>query len=322
MQFQPATREGVKLLVGLFGKSGGGKTRTALILARGIVGPNGKIGVIDTERRRASIFADLIPGGYQTLDLDEPFTPERYLEALGVAMKSVDILILDQITAEWSGEGGVLEMQEAELQRMAGDDYKKRDACKMAAWIKPKMRHNKFVRDLLRSSIPLIVIMRGKDKTHVEKGENGKTKVVTDDFSSPIFDGDFIYELLLCGEIYQRGGQGGYFRPEKVTHPDVADLIPKEDEQFTIEHGARLAAWANGGGAKPKPQTKAKPVDPTNDLVIVKKNLWNKVKSDYDDVFSFEKWLIEKGIISDTEQLSTMPIERLLEVSEAMNANK
>ena len=32
---------------------------------------------------------------------------------------------------------------------MAGDDWKKREACKMAAWIKPKMAHKQMVQRLL-----------------------------------------------------------------------------------------------------------------------------------------------------------------------------
>ena len=59
----PATQQSVKPLIGLYGKSGGGKTLSALYLMRGIVGPKGRIVGVDTENGRMSMFADLVPGG-------------------------------------------------------------------------------------------------------------------------------------------------------------------------------------------------------------------------------------------------------------------
>jgi len=53
-------------------------------------------------------------------------------------------IVVDSMTHEWAGEGGVLEMQEAELERMAGNDWEKRERVKMASWIKPKMAHKKW----------------------------------------------------------------------------------------------------------------------------------------------------------------------------------
>ncbi|MBF0186198.1 MAG: ATP-binding protein, partial [Magnetococcales bacterium] len=41
----------------MWGGSSSGKTYSALRLARGLVGPQGKIGVIDTENRRALFYA-------------------------------------------------------------------------------------------------------------------------------------------------------------------------------------------------------------------------------------------------------------------------
>lgn len=310
LTFKPASRQGVKLLIGLFGKSGGGKTRTALEIARGIAGPKGRIGLIDSEKRRGSIFADIIQGGFDVLDLDK-FTPEDYLEAFNAAQKQVDICVIDSMTHEWNGENGVLELQESELQRMAGNDYKKRDACKMSAWIQPKMRHNKFVRELLRSSIPVICCLRGKDKTHIQK-EDGKTKVITDDFSTPIYDGDFIYELLICGEVYHKEGKGGYFRPEKVTHPDVWDLIPKDGEQFSSKHGEALAKWASSDSkpaAKPAIQSSSKQVDETQ--VAAKKKLWALAKPKYPTVDGFLSFLESNELIEKEQTLSDLTTEQL-----------
>ena len=50
--FRPALRENVGLLIGLAGGSGGGKTWSAMLLAKGISGDK-PFAVIDTEARRA-----------------------------------------------------------------------------------------------------------------------------------------------------------------------------------------------------------------------------------------------------------------------------
>jgi len=67
--FRPAIRGSAKLLVGLYSESGCGKTLSALLLARGFVGPNGTIGMIETESGRGEAYADTLSGGYSVLSL-------------------------------------------------------------------------------------------------------------------------------------------------------------------------------------------------------------------------------------------------------------
>ena len=150
-EIRQATRQGVKPLVGFYGKSGSGKTMSALLFARGIVGASGRIVLIDTENKRGSIFADLIPGSYKTLDLDAPFSPDRYQEAIAEAEKVADAIVIDSMSHEWSGEGGVLDWAEEELQRMGGGDNNK-----MRSWIKPKMSHKQMIMRLFRCKCALI----------------------------------------------------------------------------------------------------------------------------------------------------------------------
>src|SRR4051812_25477049 len=84
----PARRKAVPILVSLAGVSGSGKTYSALLLAAGLAGPNGRVGFLDTENGRGSMYADspgiqaALPGGYQIADMREPFTPARYSEAV------------------------------------------------------------------------------------------------------------------------------------------------------------------------------------------------------------------------------------------------
>lgn len=266
-----AIRTGTKPLIGFYGLSGGGKTFTSLLCARGLVGPDGKIVVVDTESGRGSLFADIpIIGGYDVIDLEPPFTPARYLKAIKTAEEHAACVIVDSMSHLWEGEGGVLDMQETELDRMAGNDWAKREACKMAAWIKPKKEFKDFRNYILRNKAPLICCFRGQQKTHMEK-EQGKTKVFTDKFTSPIFDHHFIFELLLNGEVMKVDERPGCINWTKVTHPDVAKLLPRVGEQFTIAHGESIARWCKGERQTTPTQPAKRAADP---LAIAKQKMW------------------------------------------------
>lgn len=298
-----ATRTGVKPAIGMYGKSGSGKSMSALLFMRGIVGPKGRITLIDSESGRGSLFADIIPGGYQVIDLEPPFSPERYLEAFNVAEAQSDGVIFDSMSHEHAGEGGVLDQAEAELDRMAGDNYQKREACKMASWIKPKLAHKKFIQRILRSKVPLICCLRGDEKTHMVK-DQGKNKVITDEFSTPIFDQRFVFELLLSLETIAHDGKGGFIVPRKITHPSIESILPSAGEQISIKHGELLSQWCSATGVAP--------ADPAADL---RKEIWALTKPYRDKADktwgSCEGWLLSKGLIKDGEEVKTMDRERL-----------
>lgn len=269
---KPATRVGVKPLIGMYGKSGSGKTMSALMLMRGLIGPKGRMVLVDSEGGRGSIFADIPAiGGYSVIDLEPPFSPARYQAAFEAAESGSDGIVFDSLSHEHSGSGGMLEMQEIELDRMAGQDWKKREACKMAAWIKPKQEHKRFIGRLLRCKLPLICCLRGEEKTHIQKGQNGeKGKVITDEFSTPIFDQRFSFELLILLETVCRNGQGGYTIPRKITHPTVAPLLPREGEQIGVKTGEAIAAWCLGPSTPSAGEPSKKP---TAELARLKKEL-------------------------------------------------
>jgi hypothetical protein len=271
-EIKKATRQGIKPLIGLYGKSGGGKTFSALLLARGLVGPTGRITLIDTESGRGSIFADIVPGGYSVIDFDSPFTPQRYSEAFTHAEKNSDIIVTDSLTHLWDGEGGILEMQEAELERMAGNDFQKRERCKMSAWIKPKMLLKRLTQGfLLRSPLPIICCLRAQEKV-TEVLKDGKKQFLTAERAAPIFDHRFIFELLLNGEVVERNGKGGYFIPTKITHPGLAPFLPKENEQISVATGEAIAKWCAMAGGTAPANLKATTTAPTTPTATAQKS--------------------------------------------------
>lgn len=171
---QRATRAQVKLRIALMGVSGGGKTGTALLLAKGMVaelGRRGKlpdlpchIGLLDTERDSASMYSHYVD--FDTLPLAPPYSVDRYLESLTKLIRAgYSVIIIDQITHEWHGEGGILSQVKA-IQAAGGNEY--------TAWKKPSEAHDRFVDALLNCPTHLIVTMRSKTAYALEKNDKGK----------------------------------------------------------------------------------------------------------------------------------------------------
>ena len=289
MNLKPATRQGVRPLIGLYSESGCGKTFSALHLARGFVGASGKIGMIDTESGRGSLYADVVPGGYDVLELNEPFTPERYIEAVqAIEAAGVGIGIIDSISHEWEGIGGVLD-QAAQAEARTGKPG-------LHIWRLPKLAHARFVGRLLQSPIPWIVCMRAKHKSRQVKN-GGRTEIIRDDFTTPIQADDFIFEMTVHGEIQP----DHTFRATKAAHPGLAACFPAGP--ITVQYGKALAEWCASAG---------KPKDP---LAPLKARLWKLTTPHHGgSAEALEKWLLAEGVMRLGETLSTATEQRLEEM--------
>jgi hypothetical protein len=237
-----ATRQGVIPLIGLYSESGCGKTMSALLLARGLVGPSGDIHMIDTESRRGSLYADVIPGGYSVLDLDPPFSPERHIQALQAIIDAgAKIGVIDSCSMEWDSIGGVLDM--------AAECEEKSKSKGLHNWKKPKMEHALFIQFLLRSPIPLVLCLRAKRKTRQIKN-NGKTEIVKEEFATAIQAEDFLFELTAHAEILPNH----HINLTKCSHPALRECFPM-DRPIEIQDGAKIAQWCAAAGAPAKPAT-------------------------------------------------------------------
>src|SRR5574340_1277824 len=149
MEFKKAVRKQAKLRLALSGPSGSGKTYGALLLAKGI---GGKVALIDTERGSASLYTHVHE--FDTLDLDPPYTPERFIDAIRSAERAgYDVLIIDSLTHEWSGVGGCLEL----VDEIARSKYKGNS---WSAWNDVTPRHRAVLDAILRSPLHIIATMR------------------------------------------------------------------------------------------------------------------------------------------------------------------
>lgn len=232
---RPAQRSDSKALIGLYGQSGAGKTFSALLLARGLVGPTGKIVLIDTESRRGSLYADVIPGGYDTIDLDAPFSPDRYIQAIEAAEATgAQCIIVDSMSHEWEGIGGVGDMA-LQIEQRTGKPG-------LHCWKEPKLAHQKMLLKLLQAKTHVICCLRAKRKSRQIRNERtGKNEIVKDEFYTPKQDGDFIFELTVHAEVQADHA----LRVTKVSHPALEALF-KTGVKITEDTGRKLAEWAAG----------------------------------------------------------------------------
>ena len=258
-QFRPAVREAVGLLIGLAGGTGSGKTYTAMRLASGIAGAK-PFALIDTEAGRAKHYADAFR--FDHGDLSAPFSPDAYADAIVAADKAgYPVIVVDSMSHVWAGDGGVLDAQERELDRMAGDDWKKREAVKMASWIKPKMAHKHMVQKLLQVRAHLILCFRAEEKIEMVRGDDSKMKIVPKksltglDGWIPISEKNLPYELT--ASFLLLATRPGIPHPIKLQEQH-RPLFPL-DKPITEESGKLIAQWAQGA-KKAEPPAAGQPV--------------------------------------------------------------
>lgn len=304
-QIKKATRQGIIPLIVFYSESGCGKTYSALLAARGIAGPSGKVVVIDTESGRASLYADLpIFGGYETVDFEAPFSPSRYVAALEFAKNSgADVIVLDSGSHEWEGVGGVLDA--------AAENEDRTKRAGLHNWKEPKFEHAKFVSALIRSTIPVIVCLRAKYKTRQGKDEKGKTQIIKDDFTSPIQAEDFIFEATVHGEILPNHA----LRLTKWSHPSLKECFPK-DAPIELKHGEMVAKWCKAGVA---PKAEEAPAQP--DIKTAKARLWKLTMQKHNgDAKALEQWLIDEALMDPADSLQSLTAEQIQAVTKKAEA--
>jgi hypothetical protein len=222
-EIKKATRKAIPAIICFYGKSGGGKTYSALKLAQGLVG-NGKICVIDTENGRASHYADEFD--FDVIDLNPPFSPSRYIEAIKTAQDAgYKAIVIDSISHEWEGTGGCLEMAEGKQG--------------LQAWAKPKAEHRKLMNMLLQSKSHIIFCARAKDELEQVK-INGKTEI-TNKGIIPIQEKNFAFEMLITFHMFEKGK----VKIEKCIKGLESSLII--DNFINENHGKIIANWIDKG---------------------------------------------------------------------------
>lgn len=225
--FKKAERKQAKLRCALSGVSGSGKTMDALLIAKGL---GGKIAFLDTERGSASLYSDIVD--FDVVELLPPYTPERFIEVIKEAEKQgYTTLILDSITHEWNGQGGILEIVDNVAKtKYRGNSY--------AAWNEGTPRHQKFIDAMLASNCHIIATMRSKAVYVETEKQNGK-KAIEKQGSAPQQREGLEYEFTVMFELSLDGhlAFASKDRTRLFTDPFV----------ITEQTGKDLLNWLNSG---------------------------------------------------------------------------
>jgi len=166
---RPAVRENTPLIIGLAGPTKSGKTKSAHRLAQGLAN-GGPVVMLNAEGARGHQYADQYQ--YTACDIEAPFNYGRYQQAIDeIAKVNPGCLIIDSASHAHDGPGGMLEQHDLELDRMAGQDFKKRDRMNFTAWIRPKKEENAFIYAMLGMNCPIVLCFRAKEKLKIIPGQ-------------------------------------------------------------------------------------------------------------------------------------------------------
>jgi ABC-type dipeptide/oligopeptide/nickel transport system ATPase subunit len=259
---RPAVREKTPLLVGLVGPSGSGKTFSALRLADGIQRvAGGETFFIDTEARRALHYAEKFK--FRHIAFGQPFSPLDYLAAIEHCLKKgAKTIVIDSMSHEHEGPGGVLEMHEQALDKMAGNDFGKRDRMTMLAWAKPKAARRRLINSILQMECNFVFCFRAKQKIKMVKGKDPEALGF-----QPIAGEEFVYELTLKCLLMPGANGVPTWQSDMVGEKAMIKLPEQFKETFsknpppqlTEDIGETLAKWAAGSKTSSS-SSKARPI--------------------------------------------------------------
>ena len=238
MQLRKATRKKAKIRLGLSAVSGGGKTYSSILIAKGLCDDLSKVAIIDTENGSADLYAHL--GDFNVITLTAPFTPERYIEAIKNCEKAgMEVIIVDSISHEWDGKGGCLEIVES-----LGGKYQD--------WAKVTPRHQAFIDAIIHSPSHVITTVRRKQDYEMIK-EGNKVRIEKAGLKEITREG-FEYELTINLELdlhhnaiaskdrTQLFMGKPAFVPSEKTGEIIAAWCAQGEESFNIQPGSE---WYN-----------------------------------------------------------------------------
>lgn len=236
LQIRPVKREAAKLVIGLAGQSGEGKTYSALQIALGLAGGDpAKVGLLDTENRRGSLYSDIFDKPFLIGDLTPPFSPARYVQAMReFAAAEIEALVVDSTSHEWEGEGGCEEIAHNPQKRIAD-------------WLNAKREHKRFMNALLFLPCHVIACFRAREKTDFS---NPKAPVSLG--IQPITEKNVLFEMTASLLVSNRGQHRSEIKIPKCLHPILGS--GEVDGYLTREHGQKLRDWV--GGADPVERAK------------------------------------------------------------------
>lgn len=236
--FRKASRANAKLRVALLGGHDSGKTLSALRMARGLVGPEASIGIVETEAAgdqatRSEFYADRYD--FATSPIAPPFRPETGIQRIEEAGRAgIAALIIDSLSDFWVGVGGLLADAKGSKQRsfFNGDG---------------KERQTRLMDAIARYPGHVFATIRLGERYVVEDGERGGAPSSRRVTLSPAQSADFGYWFNAIFEI-------GEDHRARMVNGKVPIFRIGQAFQIGEEHGQQLAAWLAGGASEYVPR--------------------------------------------------------------------
>lgn len=303
--FKKATREQRPLRMALYGPSGSGKTFTSLMIARELVGPDGTIALIDTERSSASIYAKNLRTGkgydFDTASLTD-YSHSDYIALIEQASEH-DALIIDSISPAWEGKGGILDLHSIVV---AGQ--KKKDS--FAAWGDERIKkaERALWDTVLEFNGHVFVTMRAKTTYERSTDDRGKAKIEKlglepKQRSGIEFDFDVIAEM----------DKNHWLEIDKARDPE-GELDGSRIHKPGIEFAQKLKQWLDSGST------------PTQDyerrITVVCEEIAGLMHEEVASVkLKAWKWIQLQFDINTKEEMATISNEDLATIPEKLLAN-
>lgn len=221
--FKKAIKSESRLRLALFAPSGGGKTYTALSIAKGLADAEGtKIAVIDTEWGSASKYADRFD--FDVVNLPSQ-TIDEYVNMINAAAtESYGVLIIDSLSHAWH------ELKEL-VAKIAKAKYK---GNQWAAWSEGTPEQRKLVGAIIRYPGHLIATMRSNTEWSNENNRPTRVGLAPDQGKGIEYEFDMLMEMTTEHIAHVIKDRTGKFQGE---------LIDRPNESF----GRQLYEWLHEG---------------------------------------------------------------------------
>lgn len=229
LNIRPVELTGVKIVLGIVGESGEGKTYTALQIARGMVDKSSEIGFLDTENKRGSLYYNILDAPFMIGDLYPPFSPRRYITSIKEFQESgIKVLVIDSISHEWEGEGGCDDI--ANAPKANGEPRL------VANWIGAKREHKAFMNALLQSSVHIICCIRAREKTSFKDPKKPVSQGI-----QPICEKSFMFELTASIMMENQGKSQKWLKMPEFLKNAFGD----GNTYLGIDTGKKIREWVN-----------------------------------------------------------------------------
>jgi energy-coupling factor transporter ATP-binding protein EcfA2 len=241
--FKKAERRGAFIKLAITGPSGSGKTTGAILMARGLAGPQGKIAVIDTENRSASLYSDI--DDFDVLDIEPPYEQSKFAAAVKAAVDAkYDVLVIDSFSHVWEA---ILSYKD-QLDKRGGNSF--------TNWNAAGEKFKDVLGAILSAKLHVIACMRAKMEFVIE--ENAGRKTVRKVGLAPIMRDGIEFEFTTVFDLDMSH--------QAMSSKDRTRMFDGKVFKLGRETGDQISSWLKGAKAEdlqPAPAPIAAPAPET-----------------------------------------------------------